>query len=457
MYIKWIGGFCIYIKKNIFEYNIFRNINMDTELIINLLVSLAIGVIIGFEREWKTQSQSRKTYDAGLRTFAVVSFLGGVSALLSNTITPLILPSIALGLSSIIFISYRLNAKKSADFGYTTEVTLLLVFVIGAFAAVGYKIEAIALATIVVALLRLKSKLHLYIKKLDADEVNATIQLLLLAAVAIPLLPNSNMGPGDVFNPRTIGILILLIAGISYFGYFSVKLLGNRLGIFLTALLGGLTSSTAVAVAFSKMASNSNSSNALLGGGISLAAAMMGPRLLIMIGILNFSLLRYISPVLIILTLIPTIAVIWIAFRFKQGEKMNTELKLKNPLQLNTAAIYGVALSILFLIVHLVEDYFGTAGVYMLAALSGIADVDAISITLAKSTQPINDNLVAQIAANGILIAVFVNTAVKAIISQIIGGWGLAKWSGSILLLTLATGLLVYFTTSPIESILYKS
>ena len=428
---------------------------MDTELIVNLLVSLAIGVIIGFEREWKTQSQAEKTYDAGLRTFAVVSFLGGVSALLSNTITSLILPAIALGLSSIIFISYRLNAKKSADFGYTTEVTLLLVFVIGAFAAVGYKIEAIALATIVVALLRLKSKLHLYIKTLDADEVNATIQLLLLAAVALPLLPNTSMGPGDVFNPRTIGILILLIAGISYFGYFSVKLLGNRLGIFLTALLGGLTSSTAVAVAFSKIASNNNSSNALLGGGISLAAAMMGPRLLVMIGIINFSLLSYISPVLVTLTLIPTIAVIWITYRYRKEEKPNTELKLKNPLQLDTAAIYGIVLSILFLIVHLVEIYFGTAGVYMLAALSGIADVDAISITLAKSSQPASDSLIAQIAANGILIAVFVNTAVKVIISQVVGGWSLAKWSGSILLFTLAVGLLVYFSISPVEKFFY--
>ncbi len=427
---------------------------MDIELIINLLVSLVIGVIIGFEREWKTQSQAGKTYDAGLRTFAIVSFLGGVSALLSDAVTPLILPAIALGLSSIIFISYRLNAKKSADFGYTTEVTLLLVFAIGAFAAVGYKVEAIALAAIVVALLRLKSKLHLYIKTLDADEVNATIQLLLLAAVALPLLPNTNIGPGDAINPRTIGVLILLIAGISYFGYFSVKLLGNRLGIFLTALLGGLTSSTAVTVAFSKMASNNNdSSNALLGGGISLAAAMMGPRLLLMIGILNLSLLRYISPVLIVLTLIPAVAVIWIAYRFQQGEKLNAELKLKNPLQLDTAAIYGVVLSILFLIVHLVEDYFGTAGVYTLAALSGIADVDAISITLAKSSHPVSDNLVAQIAANGILIAVFVNTAVKAVISQVIGGWKLAKWSGSILLVAFVVGLLMYFTISPIENI----
>jgi len=174
---------------------------MDTEIIINLLVSLAIGVIIGFEREWKTQNQVDKTYDAGLRTFAVVSFLGGISAVLSNTDTPFILPALALCLSSIIFISYhRLNAKRSEDFGYTTEVTLLLVFAIGAYAAVGYKIEAIAFATIVVALLRLKSKLHVYIKALDEDEVNATIQLLLLAAVALPLLPNKDVGPGNAIS-----------------------------------------------------------------------------------------------------------------------------------------------------------------------------------------------------------------------------------------------------------------
>ncbi len=321
----------------------------------------------------------------------------------------------------------------------------MLVFAIGAFAAVGYRIEAIAFAAIVVALLRLKSKLHVYIKALDADEVNATIQLLLLAAVALPLLPNKDIGPGGTINPRTIGILILLIAGISYFGYFSVKLLGNRLGIFLTALLGGLTSSTAVAVAFSKMASaNKNASPALLGGGISLAAAMMGPRLLIMVGILNYSLLPFLSPVLIAITVIPMSAVIWIAFRQQKNNKPATPLELKNPLQLDSAAIYGIVLSILFIGVHYIETYFGAAGVYALAATSGIADVDAISITLAKSAVPVGDKLTLQIAANGILIAVFANTLVKAVISQIIGGWRLAKWSGSILLLAFLAGITVH-------------
>lgn len=419
---------------------------MNIEIIYSLLVSLAIGAIIGFEREWKTQSHVERLYDAGLRTFAVVSFLGGLAAILSDVISPLILPSLALGLSLIIFISYRLSAKKSKDFGFTTEVTLLLVFAIGAFAAAGYKFEAIAFATIIVALLRLKTKLHEYIKELDVDEVNATIQLLLLAAVALPLLPNENFGPGNTINPRTIGILILLIAGISYFGYFSAKIFGTRIGIFLTALLGGLTASTAVAIAFSRIAAkNKNISRILLGGGISLAAGMMGPRLLLMIGVLNISLIPYISPVLITLTLIPMTAAIWIATRPKYQTTISEPLKLKNPLQLDTAAIYGVALSLLFVIVYFAENYFGAAGVYALAALSGIADADAISITLAKSALPVGKNISTQVAANGILIVVFVNTLFKAIISHIIGGWGLAKWSSSILLVAFASGVIIHF------------
>ncbi len=419
---------------------------MDLEITLNLLVSLAIGVIIGFEREWKTRSQLDVVYDAGVRTFAGVSFLGGLSAILSNVISPLILPSLALGLSSIIFISYRYSAKKSHDFGYTTEVALLLVFAMGAFAATGYKIEAVAFATVIVALLRLKTKLHTYIKELEVEEVNATIQLLLLAAVALPLLPNKDIGPGGALNPRTIGILILLIAGISYFGYFSAKILGTRIGIFLTALLGGLTASTAVAVAFSKIASkNKNISRALLGGGISLAAAMMGLRLLILIGILNFSLIPYVSPVLITLTIIPLSAAVWIATRPQYQTTITAPLKLKNPLQLDTAAIYGVALSLLFLIIYLVQTYFGTAGVYALAATSGLADADAISITLAKSATPVGNKLSTQVAANGILIVVFVNTVVKAVISQIIGGWSLAKWSSSILILAFSIGLIIHF------------
>ena len=419
---------------------------MNIEIIYSLLVALAIGAIIGFEREWKTQSNTEKIYDAGLRTFAVVSFLGGLAAILSDVISPLILPSLALGLSFIIFISYRLSAKKSKDFGFTTEVTLLLVFAIGAFAAAGYKFEAVAFAAIIVALLRLKNKLHEYIKELEVEEVNATIQLLLLAVVALPLLPNEDLGPGAAINPRTIGILILLIAGISYFGYFSAKLFGTRLGILLTALLGGLTASTAVAVAFSRIAAkNKNISRALLGGGISLAAAMMPPRLLIMIGVLNFSLLPYISPVLITLTLIPLVAAVWIATRPRYQTKISTPLELKNPLQLDTAAIYGIALSLLFIIVYFAENYFGAVGIYALSALSGIADADAISITLAKSAIPVGNKLSISIAANGILIVVFVNTLFKAVISQIIGGWELAKWSSSILLLAIILGIAIHF------------
>ena len=419
---------------------------MNAEIAFSLIVSLVIGIIIGFEREWKTQSQTVKTYDAGLRTFAVVGFLGGLSAILSETISPLILPSLALGLSSIIFISYRFNAKKSKDYGYTSEVTLLLVFSMGAFAAVGYKIEAIAFSAIVVALLRLKSKLHTYIKALDEEEVNATIQLLLLAAVALPLLPNQYIGPGDAINPRTIGIFVLLIAGISYFGYFSARVFGPKIGIFLTALLGGLTSSTAVAVAFSKIAAtNKNIPKSLLGGGISLAAAMMGPRLLVLVGVINFSLIPYIGPVLIALTVIPMSAAIWIAARLPEQTKVAAPLELKNPLQLDTAAFYGIILSILFLVTYFVQTYYGSKGVYVLAATSGLADADAISMTLAKSAAPVGDQLMTQTATNGILIAVFINTFVKAIISQIIGGWSLAKWSASILLSAFAIGLIIHF------------
>ncbi len=419
---------------------------MDIELTINLLIALAIGMVIGFEREWHTKNQSHESFDAGLRTFAVVGFLGGLSAILSNLITPLVIPSIALGLSSIIFVSYRFNAEKSKDLGYTSEVALLLVFVIGAFAAIGYKIEAIASAAIVVALLRLKSKLHSYISTLDVNEVNASIQLLLIAAVAIPLLPNQVMGPGDVINPRTIGLLILLIAGISYFGYFSMKIFGTKFGIFLTALLGGLTSSTAVAVSFSKLASsNVAASRALLGGGISLAAGMMGARLLVVIGILNISLIPFVSPVLIALTLIPMGATLWIARLEKNKKAISTQIELKNPLQLGTAAFYGILLSLLFIVTYFVQLYFGTTGIYALAALSGIADADPMSITFAKTSIPVGNKLSTQVAANGILIVVFVNTVVKAIISFAIGGWELAKWSGSILLVSFLVGAIIYF------------
>ncbi|MDH3691360.1 MAG: MgtC/SapB family protein, partial [Gammaproteobacteria bacterium] len=254
---------------------------MDIDITINLLVALAVGAILGLEREWKAQTSADPKLDAGLRTFAVVGLLGGVSVIISRNISPLFSPALLLGLAGVVYVSYKLNATKSGDYGTTSEVSLLLVFALGALAGIGYKIESLAFAAITAAILRFKTELHGYVRGLEKTELDATIQLLLIAIVAIPLLPNTQLGPGGAINPRTIGLLVLLIAGVSYLGYFATRIFGSRIGLLLTAALGGLTSSTAVTVAFSRLKShNKEISTPLIGAGISLSAAMMGPRLI---------------------------------------------------------------------------------------------------------------------------------------------------------------------------------
>jgi uncharacterized membrane protein (DUF4010 family) len=271
------------------------------------------------------------------------------------------------------------------------------------------------------------------------------LQLLIIAAVALPLLPDRNFGPGDTLNPRAIGWLVLLIAGISYIGYFAIKVLGSRVGVFATALLGGLVSSTAVTVSFSRMARQGQGNPAVLGAGIALASGTMALRILTEVTLVNASLLPLLIAPVALLAIIPLGAAVAIATRTATTTASAT-VELRNPVELGSALVYGAVLAVLFVLIHAIERWFGNAGVYVLAAISGITDVDAVSLSLAQSTR---GNLPLSVGAIGILIAAIVNTLVKALLATVIGGWALARWCATILLTALSLALIAAFLIQP--------
>ncbi|MDJ0774886.1 MAG: MgtC/SapB family protein [Mastigocoleus sp. MO_167.B18] len=414
---------------------------MNTITAFRLAIALAVGLIIGMERGWKSRKSPTGLRVAGVRSFASIGLFGGMSALLGEKFGAGFLAVTFFGLALMVAVSYIMTVKDTQDFGITTELSLLITFVLGALAVSGFESEAVAGSVILAVLLGCKRELHQILRKLDRRELIATLQLLIVAAVALPLLPNNNIGPWEALNPRTIGWLVLLIAGISYIGYFTMRIFGSRIGLLATAVVGGLVSSTAVTVAYGRMARKEKGNFALLGAGISLAAATMAVRLLIEVGVVNPALLPWLTAPLGLLAIVPLVASVIIATQVKQNPS-SAQLKLNNPVELGAAFGFAVVLSILFVLVRAAQSWFGNTGIYALSAISGIADVDAVSLSLAQATQ---GNLPLPIGATGILIAATVNTVVKALLASFIGGMFLARWCATILLSALGLSLITAF------------
>jgi uncharacterized membrane protein (DUF4010 family) len=423
---------------------------MNLTVTLRLAIALAIGLIIGTERGWSSRDSHKGLQIAGIRSFGFVGLFGGISALLAEQFGAVVIAVSFLGLALIVGLSYGLTVGQSQDFGITTELTLMMTFMLGVMVGKDFAAEAVGVAVVMAALLGFKEELHRSLARLDRQELLATLQLLLIAVVVLPLLPNRNLGPWDALNPRSIGLLVLLIAATSYIGYFAMRLLGTRVGLLATATIGALVSSTAVTVSFGRMARRTQGSVAILGAGISLAAGTMAVRILAEVSIVNPALLPSLAPPIAVLAMVPLIAAGAIALR-KEPEPQTpstpstSDVELKSPIELGSALGYGAVLAVLFVSIRAVEAWFGKSGIYILSALSGITDVDAVSLSLAQSAKV---DLPLSVATAGILIAAMVNTLVKAILATVIGGWKLARWCASILLAALALSLAIAFFTS---------
>ncbi len=403
-------------------------------IVFRLAIALALGLIIGMERGWERRTEAEGTTVAGIRTFGFLGLLGGLAALLTDRFGSIALAIAFLSVAVMAAISYVVTSRPTQDFGITTELAMLITFVLGALAGGGLPAEALAAAVVTAVVLGFKQELHQSLAQLDRRELIATLQLLLLAAVALPLLPDRHLGPWQALNPRSIGWLVLLIAGISYTGYFAMRLLGSRVGLLATAVLGGLVSSTAVTLSFGQMARRGEGALPILGAGISLAAGIMAVRILLQVSVVNPALLPLLIVPISLLAIVPLIAAVLIATRIPTPKTAH-EMALRNPIELGSALALGAVFAVLFILIRAFEAWFGDAGIYLLAAISGITDVDAVSLSLAQSTR--SGAIPMQVGATGILIAAMVNTVVKATLATTIGGWKLARWCATILLTAL--------------------
>lgn len=408
----------------------------DLELFKRLGLALAIGLLLGVERGWHSRDQPEGQRVAGVRTFALTGFLGGVAAVLGLVAGDIVLAAAFLLFAALLIAAWVSRPRDADDWGTTTEVAQLLTFALGALAVRGDMDLAAAGGVVVLALLSMKEKLHLWIGALREIELVAAVKLLLISVVMLPLLPNQGYGPGDVLNPYELWLLVVLIAAISFVGYFAIKLAGARTGAMLTGLFGGLASSTALTVGFSRMGKNSQTIQPLLTAGVTLAAGVMFLRVLLLVFVLNQDLL-----VPLAMTLVPMAAVCFVGalvlWMGRRGDADAGEMPLDNPFDLATALKFGVFLAVVLIIAYYAKQWLGDAGLYALGAISGIADVDAITLSMARMAQTPEFH---EAAVGAIFLASAVNTLSKGAMVQILCGGTMAKRTWMVFVPSLLAG-----------------
>ena len=203
-------------------------------------VALAIGLLIGLERGWRTRDREEGMRVAGLRTYGMISLLGGLSGILTQQVNAFFIGFVFLGLSSVLLLAYSKSIDKFGDFSITSIIASLITFTLGALTAFNHITLACASAVVITSLLGFKPLLHGWMKKLEQRELHATLELLLISVVILPILPDQGYGPWNAFNPYHIWWMVVLIAGISYLGYFAIRIGGNQHGPVLTGAFGGL-------------------------------------------------------------------------------------------------------------------------------------------------------------------------------------------------------------------------
>ncbi|MEJ2119198.1 MAG: MgtC/SapB family protein [Alphaproteobacteria bacterium] len=399
----------------------------ELELFKRLGVALAAGMLIGLERGWHERAMPEGSRVAGIRTFAIIGLLGGLWALLGELVGEVALGFAFLAFAVVMIIARVRATAKIDDYGITTVVAALVTFALGAIALRGQLSIAAAGAVVTALLLGIKPALHELVERIEAAELNAVLKLLLMTIVLLPVLPDRGFGPWKTLNPYELWWMVVLIATMHFVGYVAVKLVGEQRGIPLAGLAGGLVASTAVAVSFSRLARKAPAASRLLAAGIVLASATMFVRVIVIVGVIEPKLLAILAWPFggAALTAFAGAVLLW--RHKKSSPPAKHDAIARNPFEFGMALKFGLLLAFVMIAARGLKDWFGAAGIYALSLLSGVADVDAVTLSLSKLA---GVDLSLTVAAAGIALATVANTVVKAGITSAAGGMAMARTAG---------------------------
>ncbi len=409
----------------------------EFSIVVKLLAALGAGLLIGIERGWSGQQKEEERV-AGIRTFSLIGLLGGVWAILSTHVGDWIVALAFFAIAALAIASYIVDARYSEDRGTTTAYTQMMTFALGAWAAFGYYMYALGVAVVVVALLGMKPVLHKWLRGLETQEIYAGIKMLVISLILLPLLPNQGYGPWEAINPRWIWWMVVLISGISFLGYFAIKYSGDRVGTLLTSITGGLASSTAVTLSMSNFARKHGVRSVFMGG-VMIASSIMFIRIMIEVAIVNPVLLdRLVLPMVVMFGAVLA-GGFWLWNR-KEDDQGPTSLKINNPFNIGTALKFGLFLGLILFLSTAMQEWFGDRGIYILAIVSGLMDVDAITLSLSRLSR---DELSEEVAIFGIMLGAVTNTLTKGFLFAFFAGFKDSLRLIGLMLLAVVLGLSV--------------
>lgn len=396
---------------------------MDTsDLLHRLSVSLAIGLLIGIERGWQARDHPEGGRTAGLRTNALAGLLGGTWGALAATGggNGLIALAVAFtALTATIAVFRHRETTRDGTFGATTVVAAMLSFSLGALAVIGDMQVAGAAGIAVTALLALKGILHGWITRLTWNELRSGLVLLAMTFILLPLLPNHTVDPWDAVNPFELWLMTIMIAAISFAGYVAVRLAGERSGIVITGIAGGLASSTAVTLALARLARVHPDRVDLLAAGALFAGATMMARVLVIAALASFGLLERLAVPVVAAALALAVAGALLLRRSPETADGGQAIRYENPFELMTVLKFGLLLTMISVGAKLATTLAGSTGAFLLAAISGIGDVDALTLSMARLA---GRSIDLGTATGAVLISVAVNTVAKAVLAWTGGG-----------------------------------
>ncbi|HEY6098568.1 MAG TPA: DUF4010 domain-containing protein [Anaeromyxobacter sp.] len=401
----------------------------------SLAVAAAAGLLIGLERERsKPSDEARLSFLGGARTHPLLALAGGVSTLAAREVG-LVAVAIPFGaLAMLLGLNYAGDVWRDRHRGITSEAAFLLSFLLGVLAltqgVVGtptHKIFAVAAVAVVATfLLSSKPTLHPLAKRISTEDVTATLKFLIVAVVVLPLLPDRTYGPLDVLNPFQIGVLMVLISGISFAGYAAIRLLGARRGLGVTGLVGGVVSSTAVTISMAGRARERPDIADSAALAVTLASTVMFVRVIAIVAIVNPSLTSGVAFPMIAAAAggVGATAVLWL----RSGRALTKKeegIAFSNPFELGAALKFALLFAVILVGSKAATVYLGTAGTYAAGLLAGTTDVDAISLSMAKLAA--DGGVAREVAATTIFLGTAANTLAKGAMAAVVGGWAFGR------------------------------
>jgi len=385
----------------------------------NLAVAALVGLAVGFERERSGKTEGPDARFAGVRTFFMLGLLGGIAGTLIDAGSAASAVTLLAAGALLSVAAYVLAVRRpgtTAD--GTTETAALLVLALATLAGLGYLAIAAGAGTLVVAALVGKQRFHGIIDRLGEKELLGALQFAVLALVVLPLLPDRSWGPWGGINPRALWIVVLIFCAVNYGGFLLQRWVGASRGYAAMGLLGGLVSSTAVTLQFSRRSRREPALAASLGLGIVAACTVLVLRVAVVITVLNadvaVALIPYLAPPFVV----GATVLAWVLFTQPAEPEGESAAALGSPLNLRAALQLALAFQIAIVAIRLAQDRFGQVGVLTSAVLLGLTDMDALTFSMARPGDTVAG---VPLAARAIAVGMLSNTALKWSLAMALG------------------------------------